>query len=76
MNDLSGVELRAMPAVQAVSGAAIRRGVLHLAGPALIEMLLVTLVGMADMIMVGRLGPAAIAAVGLTNQPMFFATAV
>lgn len=39
-------------------------------------MLLVTLVGMADMIMVGRLGPAAIAAVGLTNQPMFFAMAV
>ncbi len=62
--------------VKLPSGASVRQTVLHLAGPALVEMLLVTLVGMADMIMVGRLGPAAIAAVGLTNQPMFFATAV
>jgi len=38
-------------------------------------MALVTFVNMADMIMVGRLGPAAIAAVGLTNQPVFFAMA-
>lgn len=47
-----------------------------LAGPALVEMMLVSLVSMADMIMVGRLGPAAIASVGLTNQPMFFALAI
>jgi putative MATE family efflux protein len=50
--------------------------VLNLAGPALAEMMLISLVSMADMIMVGRLGPAAIASVGLTNQPMFFAMAV
>jgi putative MATE family efflux protein len=39
-------------------------------------MMLVSFVGVADMIMVGRLGPAAIAAVGLSNQPMFFTLAV
>ncbi|MGE5574004.1 MAG: MATE family efflux transporter [Bacillota bacterium] len=70
------VELRVTPAFQLDSAPAVRRRVLDLAGPALVEMLLVTLVGMADMIMVGRIGPASIAAVGLTNQPVFFATAV
>ncbi|HXL03663.1 MAG TPA: MATE family efflux transporter [Bacillota bacterium] len=54
---------------------ALRKRVLELAGPSLVEMALVTFVNMADMIMVGRLGPAAIAAVGLTNQPVFFAMA-
>jgi Na+-driven multidrug efflux pump len=34
-------------------------------------MTLMTLVSMADMIMVGRLGPWAITAVGLSNQPCF-----
>ncbi|NLK07953.1 MAG: MATE family efflux transporter [Firmicutes bacterium] len=54
----------------------IKREVKHLATPALIEMVLISFVGVADMIMVGRLGPAAIAAVGLTNQPVFFAHGV
>ncbi len=57
------------------STSALRKRVLELAGPSLVEMALVTFVNMADMIMVGRLGPAAIAAVGLTNQPVFFAMA-
>lgn len=57
------------------SSSAARKQVLELAGPSLMEMALVTFVNMADMIMVGRLGPAAIAAVGLTNQPVFFAMA-
>lgn len=55
---------------------AIRRRVADLSWPALIEMMLVSFVGVADMIMVGRLGPAAIAAVGLSNQPVFFTLAV
>jgi putative MATE family efflux protein len=55
---------------------AIRRRVADLSWPALVEMMLVSFVGVADMIMVGRLGPAAIAAVGLSNQPMFFTLAV
>jgi len=53
----------------------VRRLVFGLAGPSIIDNLLVTLVQMADMIMVGRLGAEAIAAVGLSNQPMFFALA-
>lgn len=47
-----------------------RRVVWQLAAPTLTEMVLVSLVGMADMIQVGRLGAAAITSVGLTNQPM------
>lgn len=50
--------------------------VLNLAGPALTEMLLISFVSMADMMMVGRLGPHAVASVGMTNQPMFFALAI
>jgi len=53
----------------------VRRLVFGLAGPSIVDNLLVTLVQMADMIMVGRLGADAIAAVGLSNQPMFFALA-
>ncbi|MDP3058542.1 MAG: MATE family efflux transporter, partial [bacterium] len=54
----------------------LRAKVFNLSWPVLVEMLLVSLVSMADMIMVGRIGPAAIASVGLTNQPMFFALAI
>ncbi|MEW6522032.1 MAG: MATE family efflux transporter [Bacillota bacterium] len=55
---------------------AIRAKVMSLAGPALVEMSLMTLVMMVDMMMVGRLGPWAITSVGLSNQPMFFAMAM
>lgn len=48
-----------------VSTAEIRRQVIDLAAPELTEMVLISFVGVADMIMVGRLGPPAIAAVGL-----------
>ncbi len=54
----------------------IRRDIFALALPALAEMSLMTLVSMADMIMVGRLGPWAITSVGLSNQPMFVAMSV
>lgn len=47
-----------------------------LALPAVAENLLMSLVGMMDMMMVGQLGSAAIASVGATNQPIFFSTAV
>ncbi|NLW17943.1 MAG: MATE family efflux transporter, partial [Firmicutes bacterium] len=52
-----------------------RRHVIALAWPAVVEQLLVTLFGMIDMMMVGSVGPQAIAAVGLTNQPIFLALA-
>lgn len=53
----------------------VRRSVAILAVPVIAENLLVTSVQMLDMIMVGRLGPAAITAVGLGNRPIFFALA-
>ena len=54
----------------------VRQKVISLAVPAVAENLLMSLVGMADMIMVGGVGAAAIASVGLTNQPMMFAMAI
>jgi putative MATE family efflux protein len=58
----------------------IQKMVVNLAWPSITEMFLMSLVGIADMIMVGRLGPEigpkAISAVGLTNQPIFFAMAI
>jgi len=44
--------------------------------PATVESVLVGLVGIVDTIMVGTLGSAAIAAVGLTNQPRFVVLAL
>lgn len=52
-----------------------RKNVIHLAWPAVFEQLLIQLFSMADMMMVGGVGPAAIAAIGLTNQPVFLALA-
>ena len=44
---------------------------LQLAWPSALEAVLVSLVGSVDTMMVGGLGEAAIAAVGITNQPKF-----
>jgi len=49
---------------------------LRITWPAFIELVMSTLFGMIDMVMVGRLGPAAIAAVGLTNQPFMLLMAI
>lgn len=65
-----------LPLAAELSAADLKKKVLSLAWPALVEMMLISLVSMADMIMVGRIGPAAIASVGLTSQPMFFAMAI
>lgn len=54
----------------------IQSQVLRLALPAMVEQILMTLVSMVDMMMVGSLGASAIAAVGLSNQPMFAAQAL
>lgn len=48
------------------------KAVLLLAWPIIVEMLLQSTVGIADTAMVGRLGPASIAAVGLGNQFIMF----
>ena len=44
--------------------------------PALIELLLATLFGMVDMVMVGNVSTQSLAAVGITNQPILLALAV
>ncbi|NSW90861.1 MAG: MATE family efflux transporter [Firmicutes bacterium] len=44
--------------------------------PAFIELVMSTLFGMIDMMMVGQLSPAAITSVGLTNQPFMLLLAV
>lgn len=50
--------------------------ILLLAWPVMAEMLLQTLAQMVDMAMVGRLGQAAIAAVGLSFRPLFVGQAI
>lgn len=55
---------------------AVRRTILQLAGPSLIEMLLINFTQMLSMIMVGRLSAEAIATVGLTNQPFLLMTSI
>ncbi|MDB5085371.1 MAG: efflux family protein [Bacilli bacterium] len=62
--------------LEAVGPKGIRKRVIQLAAPSLTEMILINFVQMLNMIMVSRVGPEAIAAVGLTNQPLFFSFAV
>jgi len=60
----------------AIDDQPLRRQVIALAWPAAAEMLLFTMAQIADMIMVGRLGPEALAAVAVSMQPMFFSMAI
>lgn len=59
-----------------LSSAKVGKVAMGLALPAVAENFLMSLVSMVDMIMVSRIGAAATAAVGITNQPVFFATAI
>jgi putative MATE family efflux protein len=52
------------------------RDIMKITWPAFIELVMVTLFGMVDMVMVGQLGPAAIASIGLTNQPFMLLIAI
>ena len=52
-----------------------RKDIIQLAWPSVVEQLLIQLFNMVDMMMVGGVGPAAIAAIGLTTQPIFLAMA-
>lgn len=49
----------------------LRSSLLKLAWPVVAEQVLATLANMVDMVIVGRLGAAAIAAVGLSTQPLW-----
>ncbi|NLM11868.1 MAG: MATE family efflux transporter [Clostridiaceae bacterium] len=52
------------------------KNIIEITWPAFIELVMSTLFGMVDMVMVGRVSAAAIAAVGLTNQPFMLLMAV
>lgn len=54
----------------------LSKATFKLALPAIMEMLMQTLLGFADMAMVGSLGAAAIAAIGLSDMPMMTAMSV
>lgn len=60
------------PLPAAAGSAALRRQILRLAWPVVAEQLLGTLAQMVDMMLVGPLGAAAVAAVGLSTQPLWF----
>lgn len=60
----------------AADAAQLRKAVVTLAWPAIIEFSLVTLIGVVNMIMVGRVGAGAVAAIGICNQPLFLAQAI
>lgn len=55
---------------------AVRHRIWPLAGPTLAELMLTNLTQMINLMLVGHLGAAAVAAVGLTNQPIFLALAL
>lgn len=55
---------------------ALRREILALAIPVLMEQLLTTLTHIVDTVMVGRLGPEAVAAVGISHHPLMFSLAL
>lgn len=54
----------------------LRRNIITFAWPCVAELFLVSLIAMVSLIMVGHLGPYAITAVGITNQPVFISIAV
>lgn len=59
------------PLPEGVTSGMLYNDVLRIAWPAFVELMLMQLTSMADLMMVGRLGPWAITAVGLTTQPKF-----
>nr|WP_274654650.1 MATE family efflux transporter [Paenibacillus humicola] len=65
-----------IPSLEAGGPKVIRKRLMQLAAPSLTEMILLNFVQMINMMMVGRVGPEAVAAVGLTNQPVFFSLAI
>ncbi len=54
----------------------MRREAISITWPAFVELIMSTLFGMVDMIMVGQLSSASITAVGLTNQPFMLLLAI
>ncbi|MFR9256382.1 MAG: MATE family efflux transporter [Merdibacter sp.] len=57
------------------SNKAIYKRTYQIAWPSAVESVLIALIGAVDLMMVGNLGSASIAAVGITNQPKFLVLA-
>ncbi len=76
MNDSKNPQHSMAESPQQIDMKAVRSRIYTLALPALVEWTLMTLVSMADMIMVSRLGAWATASIGLSNQPLFVAFSV
>lgn len=57
--------------IQDPSPATMVKQTVKIAWPSATEAFLISIVGAIDMMMVGRLGETAIAAIGITNQPKF-----
>ncbi|MEA4919818.1 MAG: MATE family efflux transporter [Clostridiaceae bacterium] len=64
------------PLPDGVTSKMLYRDILKIGWPALVELMLMQLTSMADLMMVGKLGPWAITAVGLTTQPKFLLSTV
>ena len=56
---------------EGVTARMLYKDIIHIAWPSLLELTLTQLTSMADLMMVGQLGPWAITAVGLSTQPKF-----
>ena len=56
---------------EGVTSKMLYRDAIRIAWPSFVEMMLMQLTSMVDLMMVGKLGPWAISAVGLTTQPKF-----
>ena len=69
--ELERKECRKLSMPQEVSAKLLYKDIVRIAWPSLIELLLTQLASMVDLMMVGRLGSAALTSVGLTTQPKF-----
>ena len=73
---LEEVEIKKSSSIAITENDNIRKVTMKLAMPAIMEMTMQTLLGFADMAMVGSLGAAAIAAVGLGDTPIMTIMAI
>ena len=71
MYEYGGGERYSKKLPEGVTRGNIYKDVIRIGWPAFIELMLTQLVGMFDQIQVGAVGPYAISAVGLSNQPKF-----
>jgi putative MATE family efflux protein len=68
-NDKQGRIRDVLP--QSITSKMVYRDIVHIAWPAMVELILTQLASMVDLMMVGQLGAQALTAVGLSTQPKF-----